>query len=146
MVTSMCQHELLHEINCQVTGHGMPEALLDDVREVAREFFHLPSKEKLKYANQTEGGEFQNEGYGTDRVDTDELILDWCDRLYLQVQPEDARQLRLWPDHPPSLGRLLHEYTLRSEQVATGQASSQVLALKQSRADSDSRVQTKLLT
>jgi isopenicillin N synthase-like dioxygenase len=53
----------------------MPEALLDDVREVAREFFHLPSKEKLKYANRTEGGEFQNEGYGTDRVDTDELIL-----------------------------------------------------------------------
>ncbi|CAD6342260.1 unnamed protein product [Miscanthus lutarioriparius] len=101
-----------------VTGHGMPEALLDDIREVAREFFHLPSKEKLKYANQTEGGEFQNEGYGTDRVDTDEQILDWCDRLYLQVQPEDARQLRLWPDHPPSLGNLLHEYTLRSEQVA----------------------------
>ncbi|CAD6340057.1 unnamed protein product [Miscanthus lutarioriparius] len=101
-----------------VTGHGMPEALLDDIREVAREFFHLPSKEKLKYANQTEGGEFQNEGYGTDRVDTDEQILDWCDRLYLQVQPEDARQLRLWPDHSPSLGNLLHEYTLRSEQVA----------------------------
>ena len=74
-------------------------------------------------------------GVTTDRVDTDEQILDWCDRLYLQVQPEDARQLRLWPDHPPSLGNLLHEYTLRSEQVATGQASSQVLVLTQSHAD-----------
>jgi len=101
-----------------VTGHGIPEALLDDIREATREFFHLPSEEKLKYANQTDGGEFQNEGYGIDRVDSDEQILDWCDRLYLQVQPEEMRQLRLWPSRPPSLGKLLHEYTLRSEPVA----------------------------
>ncbi|XP_062233474.1 protein SRG1-like [Phragmites australis] len=101
-----------------VTGHGMPEAVLDGIRDAAREFFHLPSEEKLKHANQTDGGEFLNEGYGIDRVDTDEQILDWCDRLYLQVQPEDARQLRFWPNHPPSLAALLHEYTLRSEQVA----------------------------
>ena len=51
-------------------------------------------------------------------MDSDEQILDWCDRLYLQVQPEEMRQLRLWPSHPPSLGKLLHEYTLRSEPVA----------------------------
>ena len=101
-----------------MTGHGIPEALLDDIREATREFFHLPSEEKLKYANQTDGGEFQNEGYGIDRVDSDEQILNWCDRLYLQVQPEEMRQLRLWPSHPPSLGKLLHEYTLRSEPVA----------------------------
>jgi len=101
-----------------VTGHGIPEALLDDIREATREFFHLPSEEKLKYANQTDGGEFQNEGYGIDRLDSDEQILDWCDRLYLQVQPEEMRQLRLWPSRPPSLGKLLHEYTLRSEPVA----------------------------
>ncbi|KAG2609794.1 probable 2-oxoglutarate-dependent dioxygenase ANS [Panicum virgatum] len=101
-----------------VTGHGIPEALLDDIREATREFFHLPSEEKLKYANQTDGGEFQNEGYGIDRVDSDEQILDWCDRFYLQVQPEEMRQLRLWPSRPPSLGKLLHEYTLRSELVA----------------------------
>lgn len=59
-----------------MTGHGMPEALLDGIRESAREFFHLPSTEKLRYANRTSGGEFQNEGCGTDRVDTDEQVLD----------------------------------------------------------------------
>jgi len=43
-----------------VTGHGIPEALLGDIREATREFFHLPSEEKVKYANQTDGGEFQS--------------------------------------------------------------------------------------
>ena len=42
-----------------MTGHGIPEALLDDIREATREFFHMPSEEKVKYANQTDGGEFQ---------------------------------------------------------------------------------------
>ncbi|CAN6164905.1 unnamed protein product [Urochloa humidicola] len=101
-----------------VTGHGIPESLLDDIHEAGREFFHLPPSSKLQYANQTDAGEFQNEGYGIDRVDTDEQILDWCDRLYLTVQPEESRQLRLWPRHPPSLAKLLHEYALRSEEVA----------------------------
>ncbi|XP_072149153.1 jasmonate-induced oxygenase 4-like [Setaria viridis] len=98
--------------------HGIPEALLDGIHDAGLEFFHLPSEEKLNYANQTDGGEFQNEGYGIDRVDTDEQILDWCDRLYLHVQPEEERRLRFWPTHPPSLRKLLHEYTLWSEQVA----------------------------
>ncbi|CAL5046343.1 unnamed protein product [Urochloa decumbens] len=97
-----------------VTDHAIPESLLDDIREEAKEFFHLPSSEKLQYANQTESGEFQNEGYGIDRVDTADQILDQI----LTVQPEESRQLRLWPRHPPSLSKLLHEYALRSEQVA----------------------------
>ncbi|TVU02333.1 hypothetical protein EJB05_52184 [Eragrostis curvula] len=98
-----------------VTGHGVPEELLDGILDATREFFHRPAEEKLEYANRTDDGEFQPEGYGIDRVDTDEQVLDWCDRLYLTVQPEDKRQPRFWP---PSLATLLHEYTLRSERVA----------------------------
>lgn len=101
-----------------VTGHGMPEAFLDATLDATREFFHLPVGEKQKYSNMVDGDKFQNEGYGIDRVDTDEQILDWCDRLYLQVQPEDERRLQFWPNHPPSFRELLHEYTLKSEQVA----------------------------
>ncbi|CAN6164906.1 unnamed protein product [Urochloa humidicola] len=101
-----------------VTGHGMPESLLDGVRDAGLEFFHLPSSEKLKHANRTDAGEFQPEGYGIDRVDTDEQVLDWCDRLYLTVQPEEARRPQFWPTTPPSLSKLLHEYTLGSERVA----------------------------
>ncbi|CAN6164904.1 unnamed protein product [Urochloa humidicola] len=101
-----------------VTGHGIPESLLEGVRSAGLEFFHLPSSEKLKHANRTDAGEFQPEGYGIDRVDTDEQVLDWCDRLYLTVQPEEARRPQFWPTTPPSLSKLLHEYTLGSERVA----------------------------
>ena len=95
----------------------MPVALLDGVRDAGVEFFHLPLEEKLRHANRDDAGEFQPEGYGIDRVDTDEQVLDWCDRLYLTVQPEEERRTQFWPARPPSLGRLLHEYTLGSEQV-----------------------------
>ncbi|WVZ82275.1 hypothetical protein U9M48_029558 [Paspalum notatum var. saurae] len=99
----------------KVTGHGMPTALLDGIRDAGMEFFHLPPEEKLRHANRTEDGEFQPEGYGIDRVDTDEQVLDWCDRLYLTVQPEEERRMQFWP---APLAPLLHEYTQGSEQVA----------------------------
>ncbi|EAZ36018.1 hypothetical protein OsJ_20324 [Oryza sativa Japonica Group] len=110
-----------------VTGQGMPEPFLDEILAATREFFHLPPEEKERYSNVVAaadadgvgaGGErFQPEGYGIDRVDTDEQILDWCDRLYLQVQPEEERRLEFWPEHPAALRGLLEEYTRRSEQV-----------------------------
>ncbi|WVZ82272.1 hypothetical protein U9M48_029555 [Paspalum notatum var. saurae] len=99
----------------KVTGHGMPTALLDGIRDAGMEFFHLPPEEKLRHANLTEDGEFQPEGYGIDRVDTDEQVLDWCDRLYLTVQPESARRTQFWP---AALAPLLHEYAQGSERVA----------------------------
>ncbi|KAF8698054.1 hypothetical protein HU200_035566 [Digitaria exilis] len=101
-----------------VTGHGMPEELLDGIRDAGKQFFHLPTSEKLKHANRTDAGEFQPEGYGIDRVDTDEQVLDWCDRLYLTVSPESERRTQFWPTQPPSLPKLLHEFTLGSEKVA----------------------------
>jgi len=96
----------------------MPVALLDGVRDAGVEFFHLPLEEKLRHANRDDAGEFQPEGYGIDRVDTDEQVLDWCDRLYLTVQPEEERRAQFWPARPPALAGLLHEYALGSEQVA----------------------------
>ncbi|KAF0899742.1 hypothetical protein E2562_024069 [Oryza meyeriana var. granulata] len=100
-----------------VTGHGMPEQFLDEILSATREFFHLPPEEE-KYSNVVDGGEkYQTEGYGIDRVDTDEQVLDWCGRLYLQFQPEEERWPQFWPDHPLALLPLLEEYTLRSEQV-----------------------------
>ncbi|GJN00778.1 hypothetical protein PR202_ga17985 [Eleusine coracana subsp. coracana] len=99
-----------------VTGHGVPESLMDDILDATREFFHLPAEEKLKHANRTETGEFQPEGYGIDRVDTDEQVLDWCDRLYLTVEPESERQPRFWPSS--SLSTLLHAYAPCSARVA----------------------------
>jgi hypothetical protein len=80
-----------------VTGHGMPKEFLDEILDATRKFFHLPLEEKQRCSNVIGGAMFQNEGYGTDRIDSDEQILDWCDRLWLQLQPEDERRLEFWP-------------------------------------------------
>ncbi|KAE8769798.1 Protein SRG1 [Hordeum vulgare] len=82
-----------------VTGHGMPTELLDEILEATKKFFHLPPEEKQKCGNVIDGVKFQNEGYGIDRIDSDEQVLDWCDRLWLQLQPEDERRLQFWPQH-----------------------------------------------
>lgn len=105
-----------------VTGHGMTDPFLDAILGAARGFFHLPTEAKQEYSNVVDaddgGRKFQPEGYGVDRVDTDEQVLDWCDRLYLQVRPDDARQLRFWPTHPPDLAELLKEFSVEGEKVA----------------------------
>ncbi|KQJ87421.1 hypothetical protein BRADI_4g11010v3 [Brachypodium distachyon] len=98
------------------TGHGMSKEFMDEILDATREFFHSPLEQKQKCSN------FQNEGYGVDRIDSDEQVLDWCDRLWLQLQPEDERRLQFWPQ-PLSeclicIGKqLLHEHTLESGRV-----------------------------
>uniref|UniRef100_A0ACD6A5M5 Uncharacterized protein n=1 Tax=Avena sativa TaxID=4498 RepID=A0ACD6A5M5_AVESA len=101
----------------------MQEPFLDAVLASSRAFFHLPTEAKQEYSNVVDAGDgdgrkFQPEGYGVDRVDTDDQVLDWCDRLYLLVRPEEERQPRFWPAHPPDLRGLLHEFSVESEKVA----------------------------
>lgn len=85
----------------QVIEHGMTPSFLDEVRDVTKAFFELPRDEKQKYSNM-KNGKFQFEGYGNDEVATEDQILDWNDRLFLTVQPEDIRKLELWPENPSS--------------------------------------------
>ncbi|KAM0882741.1 hypothetical protein ACQ4PT_032113 [Festuca glaucescens] len=49
---------------------------------------------------------FQFEGYGNDRVRSPDQILDWTDRVYLKVEPEDERSIALWPAHPETFRML----------------------------------------
>ncbi|VAI83277.1 unnamed protein product [Triticum turgidum subsp. durum] len=89
-----------------VTGHGMTDPFLDAILGAARGFFHLPTEAKQEYSNVVDaddgGRKFQPEGYGVDRVDTDEQVLDWCDRLYLQVRPDKVG------DRMPSYARFTY--------------------------------------
>ncbi|WMV51908.1 hypothetical protein MTR67_045293 [Solanum verrucosum] len=74
----------------QVINHGIEDSFLDKVLEISKQFFALPTEEKLKYARTVN----QIEGYGNDKVLTDNQRLDWSDRLYLNVFPEDIRKLQ----------------------------------------------------
>ncbi|GAV82089.1 2OG-FeII_Oxy domain-containing protein/DIOX_N domain-containing protein [Cephalotus follicularis] len=91
----------------QAINHGMTETFLDKVREASKQFFALPVEEKQKYNRQV--GSI--EGYGNDMVLSEHQILDWTDRLYLTVSPEEERKLKFWPENPEDFRRTLHEYT-----------------------------------
>ena len=71
---------------------------MDKVRQVGREFFEQPMEQKKVISKGIE--EF--EGYGADPVPEQGQSLDWSDRLFLEVYPEDRRKFNLWPEYPPS--------------------------------------------
>ncbi|VAI83280.1 unnamed protein product [Triticum turgidum subsp. durum] len=114
-----------------VTNHGVDTSVMDGMMAASREFFRQPPEEKQRYTNLIGGERFQLEGYGTDRVSSTEQILDWSDRLYLKVEPEDERSLALWPAHPQTFRNLLHEFTTKCRVVKDGlvRATARLLEL-----------------
>lgn len=100
-------------------GHGIEPSFLSEVMKVTRGFYELPLEEKQKYSNLANGNEFKHEGYGNDMVVSEKQILDWCDRLYLLVEPESRRDHSLWPTQPPSFRDVLHEYTVRCREITS---------------------------
>lgn len=98
----------------QAINHGMTSSFLDKVRQLTKQFFALPIKEKQKYARPVDA----MEGYGNDMVLSEKQTLDWTDRLYLTVCPEDRRKLEFWPRDPKTFREILHEYTMNSNHIA----------------------------
>ncbi|XP_043720550.1 protein SRG1-like isoform X2 [Telopea speciosissima] len=113
----------------QAIGHGIPSSLLDELRNVAKGFFDLPTEEKLKYT----GIDGSIDSYGTDSVVSDDQVLNWSDRLYLLVRPENQRNFRYWPDNPVRFREILHEYSMKTSLVAqaTIKAMARVLGLEE---------------
>jgi isopenicillin N synthase-like dioxygenase len=80
----------------QAINHGMTHSFLDEVREATKQFFDLPMTVKRKYSREVDG----IEGYGNDMILSQQQTLDWTDRLYLTVNPQDQRRLKFWPESP----------------------------------------------
>ena len=80
----------------QAINHGITSSFLDKVHEVTKQFFSLPMDEKHKYSREAS----KIEGCGNDIIFSDHQILDWTDRLYLMVNPEDQRKFTFWPENP----------------------------------------------
>ncbi|GFS33547.1 jasmonate-regulated gene 21 [Actinidia rufa] len=90
-----------------VVDHGVNPGLMDQARDVWREFFHLPMEIKQVYANSPK----TYEGYGSRLGVQKGAILDWSDYYYLHYLPGTLKDHKKWPEMPPSLrsvGRRVH--------------------------------------
>ncbi|XP_077222426.1 protein LATERAL BRANCHING OXIDOREDUCTASE 1-like [Tasmannia lanceolata] len=102
----------------QAIGHGISSSLLDEVGQLTRDFFNLPMEEKQRYSKIGIGGhEDGMEAYGNDIVSSEDQILNWNDRLYLLVTPEEERKLDRWPENPSTFREILHEYSAKMKEV-----------------------------
>ncbi|KAK6945174.1 Isopenicillin N synthase-like, Fe(2+) 2OG dioxygenase domain [Dillenia turbinata] len=96
-------------------NHGFESSFLDKLRELAKQFFALPIEEKSKLSREPDN----YQGYGSDLVLSDTQTLDWVDRLYLILTPEDMRKYKFWPENPEAFRETLHEYTKKLESITT---------------------------
>lgn len=97
----------------QVINHGMTSSFLDKIREVSKQFFGFPMEEKQKYSREADS----IEGYGNDMILSDHQTVDWTDRLYLTISPEDQRKIKFWPENPKDFRETLHEYTVKLQET-----------------------------
>ncbi|XP_071717328.1 protein LATERAL BRANCHING OXIDOREDUCTASE 1-like [Rutidosis leptorrhynchoides] len=90
----------------QAVNHGISTSFIEIVRQVVAGFFQLPKEEKLKNSRMPGCGE----GYGTDTVVSDKQVLDWSDRLVIDIFPESRRNPKHWPKNPSNFSETVEEY------------------------------------
>lgn len=98
----------------QVLNHGVPDAVIADVKADLQAFFRLPLAEKRAVVQ--EPGWI--EGYGQAFVVSDDQKLDWADILFLYTQPPEYRAPRFWPARPATFGDSLDRYSVEVQRVA----------------------------
>lgn len=81
-----------------IANHGIPEDLLEKVREVGKKFFDLPMEQKEQYANDQASGKIQ--GYGSKLANNASGRLEWEDYFFHLMYPFDKIDLSTWPRDP----------------------------------------------
>ncbi|KAK8945709.1 S-norcoclaurine synthase 1 [Platanthera guangdongensis] len=95
-------------------NHGVSEVVIQKLKQDIVEFFKLPLEEKEKVAQLP--GEI--EGYGQAFVHSKTQKLDWGDMLFLATSPPNLKQLKFWPNNPPSCRETIDEYALEVKKIA----------------------------
>ncbi|XP_073010639.1 homoarginine-6-hydroxylase 2-ODD-233-like isoform X1 [Typha latifolia] len=99
-----------------VKGHGIPDSLVKDVRDITHQFFDLPYEEKIRVKMTPESGYRGYQGVGENitkgKPDMHEAI-----DCYRPVESGTYGVLgkpleghNLWPDHPPKFKELMEDY------------------------------------
>eukprot|EP01018_Ginkgo_biloba_P022783 Gb_04356 [translate_table: standard] len=89
-----------------VKNHGVSKSILDAEMRVAREFFHLPSEEKMRYFSTDSKSRMR---YGTSFNAKEDKVLNWRDFLRFSCHPLEE-MIPLWPDKPHDLRQVNAEY------------------------------------
>lgn len=86
----------------QIVNHGVPPALMERMRQMAKEFFALPVEEKWKHSASSPTTTVDLfHGYGTKEFGT-KGALDLGDQLRHKTWPLSARAYEQWPTYPAS--------------------------------------------
>ncbi|KAG8052264.1 hypothetical protein GUJ93_ZPchr0001g30661 [Zizania palustris] len=107
---SACQHWGFF----QLINHGVPGEVISDTRRDVTEFFRLPLEAKEEYSQLADG----LQGYGHSFVFSEEQKLDWGDLLYLQLRPNESRDMRFWPEQPTSFRNSIERFSSETAKVA----------------------------
>lgn len=92
----------------QAINHGIEDSTFDELYNVTKLFFSLPPEEKQKYLRSI---------CGNDQIITENQTLDGNEKLCLQLYPEDAMTLKLWPEHPKDFRKVLVEYRAKLKKL-----------------------------
>ncbi|KAF8731683.1 hypothetical protein HU200_015612 [Digitaria exilis] len=99
----------------QLINHGVPPEVISNFRNDMTEFFKKPLEEKKVYS--MEPGNL--EGYGQHFVVSENQKLDWADMFYLVLRPKDSRNLRFWPNNPPSFRESIDMYSSEAAKIVS---------------------------
>ncbi|GKV04060.1 hypothetical protein SLEP1_g16274 [Rubroshorea leprosula] len=116
-----------------VKNHAVPEAMINNMLNLAREFFRLPASESLK--------NFSDDPSKANRLSTSfnvktAKVGNWRDFLRLHCSPLEDHVLE-WPSNPPSFRKVVAEYCARVRGVALRllEAISESVGLKRDHID-----------
>ncbi|WVZ54987.1 hypothetical protein U9M48_005709 [Paspalum notatum var. saurae] len=90
----------------QVVNHGVDIDSVERMRGAWGEFFDLPMEEKKLYENSP----VTYEGYGSRLGVEKGAILDWNDYYFLNLLPNDMKNLEKWPQMPCNLREVTEQY------------------------------------
>ncbi|XP_023551803.1 naringenin,2-oxoglutarate 3-dioxygenase-like [Cucurbita pepo subsp. pepo] len=91
----------------QIVDHGVDSEIVSDMARLAREFFALPSEEKLRY--DMSGG--KKGGFIVSSHLKGEVVKDWREIVTYFSYPIRNRDYSLWPDKPEGWAAKTAEYS-----------------------------------
>lgn len=97
-----------------VKNHGIPESTMAEMLRVGRDFFHLPTEEKMRYFSTDPKCLMR---YATSFNVKEDKILNWRDFIRYSCKPLQE-MMPLWPDKPTDFRKANLEYSTEIGKLA----------------------------